>query len=154
MRLREQDEFYTFDYARLLKGEGVNSNYLVAVADRRIQQLKDIEHMQALLKIKKAYDKKHLLVQKFGKNWRRHVPKGYKVFSPLSGHFILSAHTLTKNVLGVSLEVAGQNLGLSDETMKILRAKVTDNSGEHMLVLPAALADTRENSSAKDQRAV
>ncbi|MBQ7220821.1 MAG: hypothetical protein IJS28_07570 [Synergistaceae bacterium] len=144
-----RNEFYVLDYARLLKGEGINSNYLEAVAETRTQQLKDIERMQALLNLRNAYGKKlkAALEAKFGNKWREHIPEGYKIFNPLQGSFIQSAHTLTDNLLGVSLELAGRQLGLSEDTMKALHSKVSDNSGSHLLVLPEALVDTLERLS-------
>ena len=138
------NDFYILEYSKMLKGQDINANYLQAVADTRAQQLRDFEHMTALLKLKAKHDIKRALIEKFGEDWRRHIPKGYRTFSPLTGHFIMSAHTLTENVLGASLEQLGQTLGLSEQTMKALRSSVADNSGSHIMVLPDALADTLE----------
>ena len=138
----KHNEFYVLDYVSLLKGNGINTNYLEAVATYRAQQLRDIEHITAILRLRSKYNIKAALINKFGKDWKEHIPKGYKVFNPLQGHFIQSANTLTENMLGVALEVAGKNLGLSEETMQALRSKVSDNSGSHLLVFPEALADT------------
>ena len=143
----KHNEFYVLEYAQLLNGNGINTNYLEAVANFRAQQLRDIENMTALLKLKEEHDMKPELIREFGDTWRDNIPKGYKIFNPLQGHFIQSAHTLTENMLGVALEVAGKNLGLSEETMQALRSKVSDNSGSHLLVLPEALTDTLDKLS-------
>lgn len=140
------NDFYVLEYSRLLKGQGVDANYIRAVAEIRAQQLKDIEHMKALLKLRAKYGgMKKKLIDKFGDDWKKHIPNGYKTFSPLRGNFILSAHSLTENLLGVSLEIAGKNLGLSEDTLKALRSKVTDNSAAHIMVLPDAIVDTLES---------
>ena len=145
------NNFYILEYARLLKGKGINSDYIQAVVDTRTEQLKDIEHLTAL-KALSVYNVKDKLEARFGTDWEPHVPKGWKTFNPLQGRFINSAHTLTEKTLGVALELAGQQLGLSQETMKALRSKVSDNSGSHLMVLPEALADTLEKLSVPVQR--
>ena len=136
------NEFYVLEYTRILKGNGINTNYLETVANTRAQQLRDIEHMTAILRLRSKHNVKAALVNKFGKDWENHIPRGYKIFNPLQGNFIQSAHSLTENLLGVALEVAGKELGLSEDTMQALRSKVSDNSGSHLLVFPEALTDT------------
>ena len=100
-------------------------------------------------KLRNAYSRKlkAKLVDTFGTEWRQHIPQGYKVFNTLKGSFIHSARSLTEDLLGVALETAGQQLGLSQDTMKILRSKVSDNSDAHLLLLPEALANTLDKLS-------
>ena len=145
----KRNSFYILDYARLLNGNGINSNYFEAVADTRTQQLKDITRLNAVLKLRNAYGRKlkAKLVDTFGAEWQKHIPQGYKVFNPLKGSFIHSAKSLTEDLLGAALETAGQQLGLSRDTMKILRSKVSDNSDAHLLLLPEALANTLDKLS-------
>lgn len=102
-------DYYILDYARLLGGKGINANYIQAAGEFRTAQLKDIEHLQAIKALKGSYDKKDELIKKFGKDWRKHIPKGYTVFNPLKEQFVTSAHTLTENILGMALEQAGQD---------------------------------------------
>ncbi|MBR0034615.1 MAG: hypothetical protein IJP54_02955, partial [Synergistaceae bacterium] len=59
--------------------------------------------MQDLLNINTKYGIRCKLISQFGNEWMRHIPKGYRTFSPLMGHFIISAHTLTENVMGAAL---------------------------------------------------
>ncbi len=135
-------DFYFLDYARLLGGEDINANYVVAVGETRNELLQDIERMNALLEIKKKHDIKQKLESQFGKDWLRNIPKGYKIFNPLAGRFIKSAHTLTENILDMALEQAGKQNGISDEAISAFKRKLSDNSGAHLLVLPSELADT------------
>lgn len=147
-------EFYILDYARLLKKKKINANYFEAVVDTRTQQLKDIERLETVRHFRNVYDRvkgggrlKDALIQKFGKKWKMHIPQGYKIFNPLKGSFIHSAHSLAENLMGVELEMAGRDLGLSPETMKMLHSKVADNSDAHLIILPEALANTLDNLS-------
>ena len=138
-------DFYLLDYARLLKGEGINANYIQAVGEFRKYMLQDIERLLAVKQIRNEYDIKQKLIKKYGEDWQEHIPQGYRVFNPLQARFIHSTHTLTENILDMTLAEAGKQIGLSDEVLKDLRRRLADNSGSHLLVLPKALADTLDS---------
>lgn len=145
-------DFYFLDYARLLGGDDFYANYVEAVAETRNEYLQDIERLNALLEIRDKHDIKQELITKFGKDWQRHIPKGYKIFNPLAGRFLHSAHTLTENILDMALEQAGKNSGISNEAIQDFRQKLSDNSDSHLLVLPSELSDTLTNMTKGKQR--
>ena len=145
-------DFYFLDYARLLGGDDINANYVEAVAEFRNEQLQDIERMNALLELREKHDIKQKLIKQHGKDWQRHIPNGYKIFNPLAGRFIKTAHTLTENILDMAMEQAGKQSGISNEAIQDFRRKLSDNSGSHLLVLPAELADTLTNMTKAKER--
>ena len=140
-------DFYMLDYARLLGGNNINANYIQAVGETRNEYLQDIERLNTLLELKSHYDKKAELVKQFGDAWQRHIPDGYTIFNPLAGRFIHSAHTLTENILDMAIEQAGEHMNLSEKTINDFRNKLSDNSDNHLLVLPEELADTLSSLS-------
>ena len=114
----QSNDLFLIQYSDLISGDDINANYVIATAEMRSTLLQDFEHLLAIKKLKdKGYDKKADLVRQFGHEWEKHIPEGYSIFNPLSGQFIQSAHSLTDNVLGLALEEAGKQLGLSDKTM-------------------------------------
>lgn len=150
-RLQSTDLFL-IQYAKLLSGEDFNTNYVIAIADMRTTMLQDLERLLAVKKLKeKDYDKKAELIRKYGDRWKLHIPKGYSIFNPLSGQFIQSAHSLTENVIGLALEEAGKQLGLSQNTMSILRAKLSDKFGTQLMVLPDEITQTLVKMSIPSQ---
>ena len=152
-RLQSTDLFL-IQYAKLLGGQDFNTNYVIAIADMRTTMLQDLERLLAVKKLKeKDYDKKAELIRKYGaKEWKRYIPKGYSIFNPLSGQFIQSAHSLTENVIGVALEEAGKQLGLSDKTMSMLRAKLSDKFDTQDMVLPDEITQTLDKLTKPNER--
>ena len=135
-------DFYVLDYARLLGSGDFNANYIQAVAETRNDYLQDIERLNTLLEIKKKYDIKDSLIKKFGDKWQNNIPDGYAVFNPLMGRFIHSAHSLTENILDMAIEQASEHMNLSEKTINDFRKKLSDNSSNHLLVLPEAIVRT------------
>lgn len=135
-------DLYMFSIAQQLKGDDINANYIQAVGEFRKEQLQDIARLQALLELRNEYDKIQELKQQYGKEWKQYIPEGYKVFNPLQAHFIKSDKTLTELALNTALEKLGMQMGLSEDTMKNLRIKLSDNSDSHLMILPKELADT------------
>lgn len=141
-------DFYILDYARVLKGNDTNTNYLTAMADFRTQQLKDIQRLKALKDIKEHYDIKQDLRDKFGSQWGLHIPDGDSTFNPLAGRFVHSAHTLTDNILDLAIELSGKSLGLDDKSVRDFKRSLSDNSGEQLLVLPNEIVQSLEQLEA------
>ena len=140
-------DFYILDYARVIKGSNVNANYISAMGDFRTKQLQDIERLKALKDIRGNYDIKKKLQEKFGPQWGLHIPEGYRTFNPLAGQFVHSAHTLTENILDMAIEQSGRDLGLSDKEVREFKRKLSDNSGEQLLVLPNEIIDSLDGLS-------
>ena len=140
-------DFYILDYTRVIKGGNVNADYISAMGDFRTKQLQDIERLKALKDILERYDIKKKLQEKFGTQWGLHIPEGYRTFNPLAGQFVHSAHTLTENILDMAIEQSGRDLGLDDKAVKEFKRKLSDNSGEQLLVLPNEIADSLEGLS-------
>ena len=145
------NDLFVIQYADLLAHNEINSNYILATGDMRSTMLLDLERLTALQKIKDKYDKKKELISKFGDNWKLHIPSGYSIFNPMANGFIQSAQSLSDTVLGMALDEAGLQLGLSDKTMDNLRSKVSDKLGTQLLVLPDEITQTLKKLTEKKQ---
>ena len=146
------NDLFLIQYADLIAHNEINSNYILAIGDMRTAMLQDIERLTALQKIKAKYDKKRGLISQFGDNWRLHIPSGYSIFNPMANGFIQSAQSLSDTVLGMALDEAGRQLGLSDKTMDNLRSKVSDKLGTQLMVLPDEITKTLNKLTEKKQR--
>lgn len=132
------------DYANIISRNSpyINGNYIQAMGELRIQQLKDIQRLQAVKDIRDNYDIKHKLIKQFGSLWGLHIPNGYKSWNILARNFIESANSLHENILSSALELTAQQLGLSDETLKSIRESMTESDKSHILVLPVEIVNS------------